>query len=760
MDTLSVDVQYRPVCFGWCIRENNLDDYLKAMKLTHTLWGGQYNPIIPIDNYNLASELIDFFNVDILYPVSEDNSVIEFINKFPHLKSSNHNATELFIKLKNIKEPAFLDILQAAHRLRLDLNKDNVLSKFELDSIYWKEEDPLSHVFSAMFGTLPSSDALDVEFSYSQLIFTTLKTNCFSLNPVSPVNPKLLDSYTINCLTQYALIKNVNRFGSKRGFYLGRINDFYDLVHFWNLKATGINLIFYDPEFNFRLSLLKEKYISFISDNPLDDYDINSGVGVWLKPENIELLNTKEYGDKVTVNQLSDALWNGLNIQPGGCYFKSKTVLGVLSKSNGSTLSFQLPTKPTADEDLGSYQQIIASVNVYGGTQNEEEIFSLPYIPKLNEIYARNSFMLNSVRIERGRIGFIIHHFDSNLSIKAISVRSLIEAIFEIQGMKTSLSDAGKKTSRLIKTLGTLQNCRVFKVKGVRELIKKHKPSDSFTKSTAIQIIGQNDSETGKPNFEKYKQLYMNGKKVNSESLFVYLAETGVFRVGLNLTCPNCILKFWCAIDNLKTDTRCDYCGVNFEIVSQLKDRDWAYRRSGIFGLDDNQAGGIPVALTLQQLHLSMHLDNFLYSTSINIEPQNADINNCESDFVILTYDFKGKASIVISECKSKKEITSEDVKNLMKVADALTNKYIEVYILFSKLTEFSDEEIKLCRQAQEKHRKRVIMLTDRELEQGIFMYEETKKRFQVENCRDWGTMALNTNNIYFETSLKKNEYH
>jgi hypothetical protein len=54
MDTLNLRVRYRPVRFGWCVRNGNLEDYKKALEYTHTLWGGCYNPIIPIENLEFA----------------------------------------------------------------------------------------------------------------------------------------------------------------------------------------------------------------------------------------------------------------------------------------------------------------------------------------------------------------------------------------------------------------------------------------------------------------------------------------------------------------------------------------------------------------------------------------------------------------------------------------------------------------------------------------------------------------------------------
>ena len=64
MDTLNLRIAYRPLRIGWCIRTNNKEDIKKALHLTHTLWGGRYNPLIPIDNPSLAKKLMDLFRVD------------------------------------------------------------------------------------------------------------------------------------------------------------------------------------------------------------------------------------------------------------------------------------------------------------------------------------------------------------------------------------------------------------------------------------------------------------------------------------------------------------------------------------------------------------------------------------------------------------------------------------------------------------------------------------------------------------------------
>ena len=67
MGPINLRVRYRPIKIGWCVQENNLREYRKALRLTHTLWGGRFNPIIPLGDPELARMLVRTFRVDCLY---------------------------------------------------------------------------------------------------------------------------------------------------------------------------------------------------------------------------------------------------------------------------------------------------------------------------------------------------------------------------------------------------------------------------------------------------------------------------------------------------------------------------------------------------------------------------------------------------------------------------------------------------------------------------------------------------------------------
>lgn len=251
----------------------------------------------------------------------------------------HHFDKGLFIRWMKAKEPVFLDIFQSALRLRSDLNKENAFSKFQLNLINWEEDDPLSAVFNAMFGCPPSRQELDTEFDYKELLSETLTTNTIHLNPIETINAALINTRTINWLSKYLLSGKRSIGWSTPGFYVGSVSDFADLVNFWNLRACGIPLIFYDPAFKDRFSKLKEDYIAKLRSQPPTTYEPTPSVGIWLQESNHDTFDQKEFEGHITICRIGSGSWNGLNIKTPLWHFKGKTVLGMLSDTNHKSLA-------------------------------------------------------------------------------------------------------------------------------------------------------------------------------------------------------------------------------------------------------------------------------------------------------------------------------------------------------------------------------------------------------------------------------------
>jgi len=297
----------------------------------------------------------------------------------------------------------------------------------------------------------------------------------------------------------------------------------------------------------------------------------------------------------------------------------------------------------------------------------------------------------------------------------------------------------------------------VFRIGGVRALIERYSPDQSFTRSEAKRIIRAEG--TAYP-LSGYQDLYIEQRDVGShltnDAVLAHLLRKEIFRPGLKLGCPNCRLDFWRSVDDVRTRSECEYCGHVFNIGPQLRDRDWAFRRSGLFGRQDHQEGSIPVVLTLQQLVHVYDMSAHLKTTAMRLEPNGADIGHCETDFVMLApRGFDHRMQIAIGECKTRQEITEQDVANLLRVAKAFPEQWYDVFIVFAKLGEFSELELARIRIVNEDHSRRALILTTRELEPW-FIYERTEEEFQIDKYAvSFTDMANVTDTVFFEKRRK-----
>ena len=765
MNTGTAYVSYRPVRLGWCVRENNWDDLRRAIRLTTTLWGGRFNPIIPVGrNGALAESLVRLFGVDALFPLADDNVLKDFVASFTWLPWPNFEQS-LFIG----DDAAFLDIYHPARHLFEQRLKDNSDPTFHLTQFEWNADDPLADLFLSYFGTYPSKD--ETPRDYDSLVREGLRSQTIKLSPIDEFFELHLRAYTPLRLTRYVLEWHSAPDHANRGIYVGHVNNFEDITNFWNLRAADIELVFYDKTHGKRLEQMKNAFLEEHNDIfPTEGRRFDHAVALWARPEELKDTLPAEIATTPNSKKLDYVMcaitldtWNDKNVKPSRFNIETplKSILDTIA-DDPPVLSFRLPDPPFFPEIEFHHQNAVVRLsNISHYAPDSEDTFETPCVAELNPFYgAKLYYSRRAVRVEPEGIGIITSLTTSNLHIHSLLKRDLIFEIFKLCGMTLELSQPGRIASRLIHQMGGIQGCRVFKIPGVRDLIESVGPQEAFTRTNAICRIGRNDPVTGLPNFGEYENLYVERRDrgpLKPEHAFVFLLKTGVFQVGLSLTCDQCELEFWTPLDELRTDTKCEYCGKHFPITPQLKDRDWRFRRSGLFGKDNHQEGSIPVVVTLQQLD-TIH-NNGMFITNANINPINAAIEPCETDFVYLhspTKWWDRRVAIAIGECKTRGGISQDDVRKLGAVADDLDKRGFKTFVLFAKLAPFTPEDVEICRTAQNRRKDRVIMLSDRELE-PYFVFERTEKVLELRSSSaiDLHDLAETTNDVYFNPRPK-----
>ena len=717
------------------------------MKLTHTLWGGRFNPILIADREDEARRLVDLFRIDLLLPIGDADEITDFAKKFPHLINPFFHDSIFVGGANDQKRAQLLDVQNALAYLR-DKPEWTAISDKGVRVYDWQADDPLADVFLTQFGAYPSADEIGID--YREVVAQAFEITEFALEPTLPVPADILDHPGISYLSRHALERHygVRAGWDSPGFFVGDASNLDDLVCHWNLRAADIALWFVDPAHLGRFVDIIPALEKAMRQSVAHRHEWDRRVAAWTRRENIEEVRQSFAGMELTVCPVSEHSWNGRNVRPPMMSFDQVSVLGVFGRERGQPkVSFALSNKPFCGNTWFHTQHLVASVSFIGGLYGDEQhTFSPPYIPELNEFYARTMcFRYNSLRIESERIGLVILAADSDAWLHALPVADLVDQIFGMGGYNTKLSNGGLITRQLISRLGGLQGARVFKIPGVRRLLRTHGPAASFTKDGAVQLIGKKDPDNPDAKFSDHLDLHIEqrpvGTKLKPDDVFGHLVEKGLFRIGADLTCPGCRMASWVALDALRQRVVCELCGHEHDATRQLVSAVWHYRRSGVLGAERNAQGAVPVALTLQQLETTLSgggLREGVYSVSLDLTKKDQAHNECEVDFVwVIPRPYPRRTVIILGECKDQGPIRlgefERDIENLRRVADALPLKRFKKFILLAKLNPFTQDEIERAKTLNTEYQQRVILLSTRELE-PYFIFERIKTEFDIDS--------------------------
>jgi hypothetical protein len=755
-------LDYRPVRVGWMVSNQDLAQLVTAASWSACVWGGRHHCVIPVHDARLAEHLVSCFGVDVLRSVKADEATAAFSAKFPHLV--RHSWRDTIFGQRSCE---YADIRHAWRRVITRQDND---AEQRIRLPVWDANDALSSLLALQFGNYPepSDDIAD----YKAGLEANFDTSPSAIAIDGPLPDVLFDGISPLAMTGYDLARPRDRrewFGPS--IVLGSVDDFDALAMFWNLRAAGAPIIFYDQRHSPRLKPFAEAFLARFRAPGLERQarmafwiraDRRPGDDSWKPDLDLSGFELRLHDGR------GDALWNGLNIEAQYPRFSVQhrdVVPALTGDDNKARVSFALPDRPFNDEDTQASSQHFAVVVDADESDwsYSDSTFETPFVPRLNEFYGRNvHFEYDAARaqlgrLDRGAVAIITHISTQRLQINSFRVLDWMRAFFKLCDLEIEPSEAGLRCSRLIAQLGGLQDCRVLKIRGVRDLLRKYGVDESFTRSGAIEAIRDVDPNTHAVGFDAFKDLHIEYRRTNEfkpDDVLRYLLQHRVFRVGLELTCPNCQLPSWIHLDDVKTTSACVYCDHRYDVTAQLRDRDWRYRRSGIFGREDNQLGGVPVAVTLQQLATSLHEDLMMYSTAMKSRSAGASIEPCESDFVAVVSGKTGvmekPVQIVIGEAKSEGPIDAQDVRKLGKLADAIPRDLAQTFILFSKTGTFSPEEIALAQTLNAEHRHRVILWSRDELE-PYFLYERAKPKLgQDTHAVSLVDMVNVTRRLYF----------
>ena len=228
---------------GWAICAGDNDAFRQAVRLSYTLWGGRFNPIVTVDRDRDARRLVDLFRLDLVLPVGDTEPAKEFGEGFRHL-------------IKPFYGDVFLvEAGEKRHNQLLDIQ--NLLSHYgrtpEWEAIEdqglriyrWQPDDPLADMLMMQFGEYPADDT---GVDYFQMLIEAGVTEHI-IDKAMPIPAETLDHPTIAYLSRHHLQRHYTTPADRYrpGFFIGDVANVDDLVCYWNLRAADVPVYFVDP---------------------------------------------------------------------------------------------------------------------------------------------------------------------------------------------------------------------------------------------------------------------------------------------------------------------------------------------------------------------------------------------------------------------------------------------------------------------------------------------------------------------------------
>jgi hypothetical protein len=264
-------LDYRPLRIGWVVSDRNIEQLATMATWNTCLWGGRYNCVIPVHDAELSERLVSSFAVDVLLPVQANEATKAFIDRFAHLKL--HRWDDSIFRQHDCE---FADIRHAIRRAAA--RQDEELAK-RFSIPVWTASDPLAVLFAIQFGSYPTTNA-DIA-DYKGGVKSAIDTEDVQLSVDAELPITLLEAISPLRLTGYDTSLSRNRRGwLGNGVVLGSIEDFDALAMYWNLRAAGASLIFYDQLHGARLRPFANAFVQKFRKPSLDG---DSLVNVWIR---------------------------------------------------------------------------------------------------------------------------------------------------------------------------------------------------------------------------------------------------------------------------------------------------------------------------------------------------------------------------------------------------------------------------------------------------------------------------------------------
>lgn len=657
------------------------DKLFELICLNQKLWGGRYNPIVPVSNNVISGQyikLIENYDPDYVYYSSGVSP--DIIKKLRLFNPAAYHCLDKALFRNDILG------VDASYLLPLFDRHQKVLFTQGLFTV----KSPLLDFYKVNFGlahnTILHEYKIAEKHSKTMIGPDEFENLIGILHGEHPITKSFLSRS--NVLATRLTAKRTTRYGELEMVVAKDKTSVADLIYFWNrFRYEMRNILYVTPE-QLDLLVVDEYFGNLLYD--LSEDDIIEVVSMSLNQAEVEKIIEEKF-ESISCNRafrykdISSFPFEILNYRHYENEYSESYKTQTLISSRGL---FYLPKLSFTDKNASFDHKWVVDVELL-------EVADFDFRNKIK--YPLTTDTYNIIHGVEGRINksnnisIVIdkeHNSSDFLDITIPSFQRTLNQLIcspRVHGKNLITKhqyvlphDSSNKLSAFIKAFNYNFN-RIedfftdsFWVELFEYLITNEKDAgDSISfdeiKNNAIVVLQENDIE-----LEANEEPSINEKNLEQglKNILAELCDYGVFLKGFTLKCDNCSSKFWYSINEIKEKVVCKGCFDKFDLpiepIFTYKLNDLI--KNNIFQTKTERNGNLTVIRTLCSINRESR-ESFDYSSQINIFTDY--YFNKPSNEIDVIYTSDGK--LIIGEakhnCKGFFEDKSKSLKSLVEIS-------------------------------------------------------------------------------------------
>lgn len=753
METIHGSVRLRPTRIGLLVRPTQKNHALvrEFIRTCSCLWGGPFNPIIPvcrslpkpwrqeafkeISGGGLADAFIRFFEPDVFVEAEAGLAKEVGIEDSRRSIYSRSVPFKQFTESKRQRRAEFKFGLTAFDIYRELYRKDfRFASREPRKVVLVNDPDPF---FESVFGAFPSNENLkyfakSFEDVFKPSILPATAETCLKIYKEEPFTPFHA--------TTFQLEVNHDRHSDGPTVFVFDPNQTVDLIDFWNLRQFKPDVIAINIHWFAAFEPMIHKIIK-TNHRPLNDNGVMISTTVEfarsigaekadpLVKKHLTGLPEGSFSWKPWFDPIWRNNWRGGGIQPRRAEVYSKELSFEDSPSADKQPSIRVPSIDPEFASRFSYASNSARwVNVIKLAEYSasDSGFALIFPPNVKDARGVNPDPGHSICTKEGIVN--LRQFKGlNIRLRVFRKQEAVISWLKSYGIDAEPSSSGRNAEQILNSGWRVKSGRLFCDEGTIKLLDKmarQRREDEDGNVTEYPDRTASVSEWKAALGRRSNALWTRTKLSD-------FTDANVIRIGLALACPHCAKENWYSVEALDYQLTCERCLKEFPFPQaeiKFNEGDWRYRVIGPYSLPHYADGAYGTILTFRVFNETLSVGDTpnVLSTGLNVkingQPFEIDFAGWYSEGTKFWID--RTPVVVFGETKSfgNEVFADKDVQRMKALAEKMPGSYVVFSALKKELSSTEKARIRKFAewgrvpQKNREPRAMVIILTGNEL--------------------------------------------